>query len=88
MAGVRVSSQLEEDARRGREWDTVSVKGGVGGLSPDVLPFLSVFCCAYAHLLTVMDDDEFQGRKVGGGRVLGLRFRVYDFEFKVLWCGV
>ena len=72
-------------ADMGREWDMLSVRGGVGALSSDALPVLSLFCAAYAHLLTVMDDQEFHGRQVGrtgtagvdlGFRVLGLGLRV------------
>ena len=63
--GGAVSSQLEANAERGREWNIPSVRGGVAALSFDALPVLSLFCAAYAHLLTVVDDREFHGRQVG-----------------------
>ncbi|CAI7802439.1 unnamed protein product [Closterium sp. NIES-54] len=48
----------------GERWDVESMRKGVAGVAADVAVVMTVFCRAYAHLLLVLDDEEFYQRQI------------------------
>eukprot|EP00897_Mesotaenium_endlicherianum_P006153 jgi/Mesen1/5566/ME000280S04673 len=47
------------------DWNVACVRTGVAGVAAPAGAVLSLFCAAYAHLLLVLDDEEFYDRQLG-----------------------
>eukprot|EP00252_Welwitschia_mirabilis_P024162 TRINITY_DN7059_c0_g3_i3.p1 TRINITY_DN7059_c0_g3~~TRINITY_DN7059_c0_g3_i3.p1 ORF type:complete len:797 (+),score=144.37 TRINITY_DN7059_c0_g3_i3:224-2392(+) len=62
MGNVHEDYALKDDAYM--VWEVESMKRGPLGVSKDTLTVLHVFCSAYAHLLIVIDDEEFYEKQV------------------------
>lgn len=53
-----------------QRWDMDAMKHGPAGVPQSAIPVLSLFCAVYAHLLMVLDDEEFYERQVSSTFVL------------------
>jgi ubiquitin-protein ligase E3 B len=65
------SSDTTQAAREGdfdedqsKIWDLETMRSGPGGVPAEAVPVLSLFCASYAHLLMVVDDEQFYERQV------------------------
>ncbi|CAM6107607.1 unnamed protein product [Calypogeia fissa] len=57
-------SKAVSDGAQSQLWDLQSMRSGPAGVPDDAVPVLSLFCASYAHLLMVVDDEEFYERQV------------------------
>ncbi|KAL3681995.1 hypothetical protein R1sor_000017 [Riccia sorocarpa] len=61
----KVDPTRESEASEGafQLWSFDSMRRGPAGIPADAVPVLTLFCDAYAHLLVVMDDEQFYERQ-------------------------
>ncbi|KAG6544429.1 hypothetical protein Mapa_014067 [Marchantia paleacea] len=57
------SRESEADLGASQLWALEAMRKGPVGVPSDAVPVLSLFCASYAHLLVVMDDEQFYERQ-------------------------
>eukprot|EP00884_Botryococcus_braunii_P011773 jgi/Botrbrau1/20597/Bobra.113_1s0023.1 len=60
---VQVGLPLEAPAQATRGWDIAALRNGAAGLDPFHVTALTLFSRVYAHLLLVLDDEDFYQRQ-------------------------
>ncbi|KAL2610792.1 hypothetical protein R1flu_022484 [Riccia fluitans] len=60
---VDPTRESEVDQGVSQLWSFESMQKGPAGIPADAVPVLTLFCAAYAHLLVVMDDEQFYERQ-------------------------
>ncbi|XP_024536695.1 E3 ubiquitin-protein ligase UPL7 isoform X1 [Selaginella moellendorffii] len=58
------SSESISEVHDDGQWHIEQLKGGPAALSEDAASVLTLFCTLYAHLLLVLDDNEFYDKQV------------------------